>query len=160
MPEEWGDQYLVYARVNLKTRDMYVGETGNWEQRFEQHFMRTRSHARGASNPCTGCAEHTRYKKHRAAAPTQWIMLPFAFCESKGAALRVETWARRRWRPNMNQTGVPFWMQRAMYHLEATQRPAPRAEETVDARVWTRARQSFGQHEPAARAHALLRVWD
>ena len=41
LPEDWSNEYLVYARVNLSTRDMYVGETGDWDARFVQHFMKT-----------------------------------------------------------------------------------------------------------------------
>ena len=38
---EKGKGHVVYARVNLKTRDMYIGETGNWQERVKQHYMKT-----------------------------------------------------------------------------------------------------------------------
>ena len=37
--------HIVYARVNLKTRDMYIGETGHWHDRVKKHFVETYRHA-------------------------------------------------------------------------------------------------------------------
>ena len=71
------DGVTVYARVNLRAPgDLYVGETKRWEQRVKQHYVATCKHRIGAPKPCSRCIEHGKYKKHRAAQPHQWIMIP------------------------------------------------------------------------------------
>ena len=77
-------QFFVYARVNLRTNDLYIGETGNWTERFKQHFTAMHKHANGAINGCARCREHKKYKKHvRYIAPHEWMMVPIAHVEEK-----------------------------------------------------------------------------
>ena len=30
----WKNQSIVYARINLKNKDLYIGSTENWNERF------------------------------------------------------------------------------------------------------------------------------
>ena len=80
---------VVYARWNLTNDVTYVGETGKWEQRVGQHYMKTRSHEMGSDKPCSGCAEHAKYLKHRPVSAACWFMTPVRVCsEGRKAASR------------------------------------------------------------------------
>ena len=81
---------LVYARVNLRSPDMYIGYTENWKQRFGAHWRQTCKHSKMHPKGCKGCNEHLRYRKHRVANPEEWIMVPLSICKNKPEAKAME----------------------------------------------------------------------
>ena len=111
-PERRDESVTVYARVNLNTQDMYVGETGGWEERIKQHFMATVRHSekRHGGRRCRGCREHTKYLRHRGCEPHAWIMIPLTICADKYEAKRVERYFVRTWKPSLNAGDKPFWL--------------------------------------------------
>ena len=100
-----GRGHVVYARINLKTRDMYVGETSQWHMRVKAHFMNTLRHSKAAPRCCQRCDEHQKYKIQGRIGPCAWIMIPIGLCENKVEGRRLERWAIRKWRPNINRIG-------------------------------------------------------
>jgi hypothetical protein len=109
----------VYARVNLRSNDMYIGETGAFDKRVKQHYMATYKHSDACSRPCLRCPEHTKYLKHRAAPAHAWLMVPLWVCDTKYEAQRLERWANRQWRPSLNAGDKPFWLLKQAYAEEA-----------------------------------------
>ena len=106
---------LVYARVNLLTQDLYIGETKSWDSRVKQHFTACYKHSDQCAKPCKGCKEHTKYQKHRVCAPHEWIMIPLYECAGKYEALRLERKLVKRWKPSLNQGDRPFWLLKQAY---------------------------------------------
>jgi hypothetical protein len=105
----------VYARVNLYTTDMYIGETADWRTRVITHYRATWAHSPYSTRPCRGCKEHGRYRKHRVCAPWNWIMIPIAFCQEKYEAKRLERSVIKRWKPSINAGDKPFWLMKNAY---------------------------------------------
>ena len=93
---------IVYVRFNLKTKDLYIGETEHWHDRVATHFVKTCTHTRECNNPCKGCTEHIRYLKHRCAEPHEWCMIPIAIVQYKYEARRLEKQLIRRYDPKIN----------------------------------------------------------
>lgn len=112
------DSEVVYARVNLFTGDMYVGETDAWARRVATHYRQTMRHAVDAVRPCGGCDEHTKYVMHRAVKPQQWLMVPLITCVDKREGRRIEEMLRRKWKPNMNAEPMTHWRRRV--HAQRT----------------------------------------
>ena len=106
---------VVYARVNTETGDMYIGETKAWESRVKQHFVATSKHRHDAPRPCKGCAEHAKYKRHRAVAPGAWITVPVMEVNEKYEAKRSERKVIRMLKPNLNAVDRPFWLLKETY---------------------------------------------
>ena len=103
---------FVYARINLKTRDMYIGETEHWEDRITCHYRNTllfgidRHFARVPKRN----SEKFKYWRHRGAHAGSWLTLPIAIVEDKPAARRLERWLILKLQPNINGSLVPLWM--------------------------------------------------
>ena len=109
-------KFFVYARVNLRTNDLYIGETGNWTERFKQHFTAMHKHSQGAINGCKRCREHGKYKKHvRYVAPHEWMMIPIAHVGEKWLAKRTERTLIRKLNPSLNKSDKPFWLLKDTY---------------------------------------------
>ena len=106
---------IVYARVNLTTESMYVGETEHWQSRQHQHMDATFRHSTDCKSGCKGCREHKKYRMHRVVKSSAWITLPVRVCNSKMEAKRLERWATLKWKPSLNQGDLPFWMLRYNY---------------------------------------------
>ena len=66
-------KHVIYARVNMETQGMYVGETSNFEERVKQHYRATHVHSEIAEHPCKKCREHTKYMRHRGVRPAAWV---------------------------------------------------------------------------------------
>ena len=110
------DGVTVYARVNLRAPgDLYVGETKRWEQRVKQHYVATCKHRIGAPKACGRCIEHSKYKKHRAAQPHQWIMIPIMTVSAKHEAKRMERKLIQLLTPHINASDKPFWALKQTY---------------------------------------------
>ena len=105
----------VYARVNLYTTDMYIGETQDWRTRVTTHYRATWAHSEHGLRQCKGCREHLRYRRHRVCAPWEWIMIPIAFCCEKYEAKRMERSLIKRWKPSINAGDKPFWLMKNTY---------------------------------------------
>ena len=52
---------MVYARFNLVTADVYVGQTQSLLKRTHQHFAATYKHSERCAQPCRRCREHCKY---------------------------------------------------------------------------------------------------
>ena len=105
-----GNDSIVYARISLDSNDMYIGETGNFAERTVGHYMKCLKHANDCRvNPCSACDEHAKYMKHRSAKPHRWMTVALKKCASMQERKRVEKWAIRKWKPNMNSVDIPFW---------------------------------------------------
>ena len=91
---------VVYVRVNLSNNDMYVGETEDFEQRVETHYMRTLAHM-VSDRRCKGCSEHAKYNKHGSVHASGWLMVPVRMCASRGEALLLERLVDRRLKLNV-----------------------------------------------------------
>ena len=50
--------YAVYARLNLSTNDLYVGQTDSWQRRQLQHTYKTFRHSKHCASQCRHCGEH------------------------------------------------------------------------------------------------------
>jgi hypothetical protein len=110
-----GSGITIYARVNLENNGMYIGETGNFDTRFTQHFMNTFRHSEKCKQPCKSCREHTKYRKHRTVSPHRWIMMPIFICQEKYEAKRIERKLVKMWKPSLNQGDKPFWLLKDTY---------------------------------------------
>ena len=106
---------VVYARVNLETNDMYIGETKEWTNRVKQHYVATCRHRHGAANPCKSCREHIKYRRHRAVSPGAWITIPLIGMREKYEAKRGERKLIRTLKPNLNAADRPFWLLKDQY---------------------------------------------
>ena len=109
--QPWRNE-VVYARVNMITGDMYIGETDQWARRVETHYRQTMQHTGGQGKQCCGCAEHAKYVKHRVVKPQQWMMVPLVTCNDKKEGRRMEEMLRRKWKPNMNAEPMSVWKRR------------------------------------------------
>ena len=101
---------------------MYIGETGDFEARFNQHFMNTYKHSDRCVQKCKGCKEHTKYLKHKSVSPHRWIMIPVAVCQEKYEAKRVERAIIKKLKPNLNKGDKPFWMLKDTYAADNRRR--------------------------------------
>ena len=72
----WQNESLVYARLNLNNKEIYIGSTNNWGERFREHQRETMKHYKGA---CKGCGMHHAYKRQGKLHPAEWIMVPLQF---------------------------------------------------------------------------------
>ena len=127
-----GGSYTLYARVNLRSRDMYVGQTENFPVRFAQHLDGTLKHDVACPNQCKRCVDHKRYSRPNGIFPHEWIMIPIGTSDTRGEILKMERWAIRKWRPNLNGSETPFWLKKAGYWLDAkmrVKRPARKFDE-------------------------------
>ena len=113
--------HTVYARINTKNDDMYIGETENWERRQIQHTYMTFKHSRECKKPCTGCRDHKKYPKHKSANAHEWITVPLATAPNKVEARRIEKLLVKTLRPNINAREVPFWLLRDNYTQDLRQ---------------------------------------
>ena len=140
---------VVYARWNLTNDVTYVGETGKWEQRVGQHYMKTRSHEMGSDKPCSGCAEHAKYLKHRPVSAARWFMTPVRVCASKSEAELLEQKIERAINPVLNRMARKFPIEQNYVMLERKQNLKRRAEGKQRAeRKWEEIRQRSGkQHD-------------
>ena len=62
---------------NMTEGSLYIGETGDWAQRFKTHLKKTMMHS-ACVNPdvrCTGCTEHKKYMAQNTVQPFAWIMV-------------------------------------------------------------------------------------
>ena len=108
--------HCIYARISLQcTHSMYIGETGNLDQRIKQHYFATCKHRHDAPNPCKGCKEHMKYRKHRSAQPHEWITIPIMYVSSEHEAKRVEKCLIKNLKPNLNASEKPFWLLKDTY---------------------------------------------
>ena len=114
-PNHGDMQYCVYARVNLQTQGMYIGETGDLTNRIKQHYFATCKHRHDAPNPCRCCREHNKYKKHRTALPHEWITIPVTYVSSKLEAKRLESKMIQILKPSLNAPDKPFWLLKDTY---------------------------------------------
>ena len=105
----------VYARVNLQSADMYIGETGSVADRTKQHFMACFRHSDRCDRRCRKCVEHSKYRRHRVCAPHAWLMVPLVQCDGKYEAKRLERCLITKWKPSLNQGDKPFWLLRNAY---------------------------------------------
>ena len=87
-------KWVTYARVNLETRDMYVGETGDWRRRFLEHLAATVRHSSLHPARCRRCKEHKRYTRGPR-NPFAWITIPTTIAGDQRTNKRVERWAIR-----------------------------------------------------------------
>ena len=129
---------VVYARWNLTNDVTYVGETGKWEQRVGQHYMKTRSHEMGSDKPCSGCAEHAEYLKHRPVSAACWFMTPVRVCASKSEAELLEQKIERAINPVLNRMARKFPIEQNYVMLERKQNLKRRAEGKQRAELWYR----------------------
>ena len=131
---------IVYARCNLTTGDLYVGETEHWNQRVSQHFMATYRHSEKCRRKCGGCAEHKKYMQHQRVEPSQWMMIPVAVCHSKREAEKMESllW-KKRWHANLNSDRADFWKKRCIYQTYVRQSGYRKDRRQVVERPWDRA---------------------
>ena len=74
--EVWANKPVIYVRFNLKTRDMYIGQTTDWDTRFRDHTREVMKHHTGK---CKGCGMHFAYSKQAQLHPGDWVMLPIDF---------------------------------------------------------------------------------
>ena len=100
---------VVYARLDLQSNHMYVGETTNWTQRVKRHAYMTFRHSLSCTKRCKGCAEHIKYNCHRVAPAHRWLMVPLKKCEDKEEAKKLEHKLQKQWKPNMNQGDKKVW---------------------------------------------------
>ena len=121
---------VIYVRINLRTDDMYIGETDNWKQRVQDHYAATFKHSDCCKKQCRGCDEHTKYRKHRVVSPAEWIMIPIMSCADKKEAKRIEKQLIIRWKPTLNSDETPFWYLRGLY---ANQRKQPKLRRKTQA---------------------------
>ena len=124
----------VYARVNMNTGDMYIGETTKFQERFEQHLLQTFKHSKFCKNKCTRCKAHTTYNKHQVIHYSQWIMVAVYQCETKFESLRVEHLLQQRWKPSIGEGDTPFWMLKQTYKYDQKKtsnlkKPPPKEKE-------------------------------
>ena len=56
----WQNKPVVYARFNLENKDLYIGQTNNWGERFATHTREVMKHHKGL---CKGCGMHHAYTK-------------------------------------------------------------------------------------------------
>ena len=140
---------VVYARWNLTNDVTYVGETGKWEQRVGQHYMKTRSHEMVSDKPCSGFAEHAKYLKHRPVSAACWFMTPVRVCASKSEAELLEQKIERAINPVLNRMARKFPIEQNYVMLERKQNLKRRAEGKQRAeRKWEEIRQRSGkQHD-------------
>jgi len=115
------DAKVVYARFNLMTPDLYIGETGDIETRTTTHFLRTFKHSTQCTTRCKRCSEHQKYTRHNKCDPQRWLMLPIMECEDKRTAERMEKKLRGWWQPNLNMEKQP-WERRDGYAKERSHR--------------------------------------
>ena len=108
-------QHMLYARVNLKTRDMYIGETESWLRRQLQHTYNTYRHNSRCTNPCGGCGDHKKYQKHQRVQPHEWITVPLMVAPNREVAKRLETLLRQRMKPNLNTFDRQYWLLKDTY---------------------------------------------
>ena len=145
---------VVYARINLRTNDMYIGETDSFDRRVMQHYMATYKHGATCEyRPCRGCIEHTKYLRHRAAPAHAWLMVPLWCCDTKQEAKQLERWATRKWKPSLNAGDKPFWL---LKHTYAQEGRVTRAQE--HRREHTPWRQNSSRCSPTRTA--LLTTYD
>ena len=95
----WKNQSIVYARINLKNKDLYIGSTENWNERFQAHTREAMKHFKGK---CKGCGMHHAYKKQGGLHPSEWVMIPIRFSKG-GDMLRDEIKRIYRYRSNLNK---------------------------------------------------------
>ena len=74
--EVWQNKPVIYARFNLENKDLYIGQTTNWNERFEKHTREVMKHYKGL---CKGCGMHHTYTKQAKIHPAQWMMIPIDF---------------------------------------------------------------------------------
>ena len=65
-----------FARFNLQNRDLYIGQTTDWDTRFKDHTREVMKHYTGK---CKGCGMHFAYGKQAKLHPGDWVMLPVDF---------------------------------------------------------------------------------
>ena len=118
--------FKIYARVNIfSPNDLYVGRTADLPTRMKQHFYETCRHRVGAPNPCRGCREHAKYRKHRSAQPHEWMTIAIGSTLTKNESTRWEQKLIRTLKPNLNSSDKPFWMLKETY---ASQHLYPRSK--------------------------------
>ena len=115
---------VVYARLNTRTNDLYIGRTNNWDRRQREHLYLTFTHSSRCSNRCKGCAEHAKYSKHRRAEPHEWITVPIAVCAEYVDARRLEIMLYKRWGASLNTVERPFWLVKENYCQDIRKRHA------------------------------------
>jgi hypothetical protein len=106
---------IVYARMNLTNKDLYVGETENWEERSKQHAYQYFRHSSNCENRCTNCDEHAKYIRAQKVPLVGWFMVPLAKCGDRMEAKKLELMLRRKWRPTLNAEDKPFWLLKDTY---------------------------------------------
>ena len=107
--------YAVYARLNLRTDDLYIGQTDNWQRRQMQHIYQTFRHSTYCKTQCRRCGEHHKYCKQRVVAPHQWITVPIASCAEYVEARRLEWVLYSRWGASLNAREQPRWLIKESY---------------------------------------------
>ena len=112
---------------------MYIGETSNFQRRFNQHLMKTFKHSDACDHKCKRCVEHSKYKKHRAAYFCHWIMIPVWRTTEKYEGKRLEHKLIQKWRPSLNSGDKPFWMLKSTYANESSTRRKPRTRTSTRA---------------------------
>ena len=117
LPEQdtLGKASVVYARVTLKSTELYIGETDNWMKRQYDHSYKTFRHGGRCANPCRRCAEHVNYIKHRTARVHEWVMIPLATTRNKQEAKQLETLLQRKWTPALNSKYTAPWLAKDSY---------------------------------------------
>lgn len=109
---------VVYARINMQTINMYIGETEQWERRVKDHHKGTCKHHRKAKQRCQGCEDHVRYMRHQGVNPTEWIMIPIIKANEKYEAKRIERQLIRTMKPSINTADKPIWLLKDTYTKE------------------------------------------
>jgi hypothetical protein len=109
---------VLYVRMNLYTKDIYVGETEDWEARGKQHAYMYNRHSGHCANKCTNCEEHAKYMKQQKVKLSEWITMPLTICADRIEAKKMELMLRRKWRPSLNTEDKPFWLLKDTYTAE------------------------------------------
>ena len=108
--------------------------------------MKTRSHEMGSDKPCSGCAEHAKYLKHRPVSAACWFMTPVRVCASKSEAELLEQKIERAINPVLNRMARKFPIEQNYEMLERKQNLKRRAEtKKRTERKWEDSYATFGQ---------------
>ena len=114
MPRALGG-HVVYARFNMETQHLYIGETEEYERRVQRHAYMTFRHSISCTKGCRGCSEHVKYRKHRVAPPQAWVVVPLTAVGNRPEARQMEDLLRLKWSPQLNDGDKPYYLMKNTY---------------------------------------------
>ena len=107
--------HVVYARFNMRTQHLYVGETEDYQQRVQRHAYATFRHGTGCTKACRGCSEHLKYRRHRVAATHEWVVVPITPVNDRAEARQMEDLLKLKWSPQLNIGDKPYYLMKDTY---------------------------------------------